>query len=398
VTSSPAGWKEVRLGDISEVKTGPFGSALHASDYVSQGTPIITVEHLGEFRLEGENAPLVGKKDVNRLSSYVLRHGDLVFSRVGSIGRFGYVEESQNGWLFSGRLLRLRTRQGHPRFLYFQMCSSKFINQILEVAVGQTMPSLNTVIVGNLKISLPPLKEQEAIAEALSDADAAIESLDALIAKKRDVKQATMQQLLAGRTRLPGFTADWKEVRLGEICELSLAASKKSRSDGRGKYIIADMGSVSKDGSFLTHKTTDVRDDVLRTGDLVMPKDDIGGGQIIGKAVLVDEDERYVLGDHVYRLRLSDGFPAFVRYGIKSYKVNIQLRSKVVGSAQLGLGRRAVLEQPISFPPLKEQEAIAETLSAMDDELEVLTEQAFKLRMVKQGMMQDLLTGKVRLV
>ena len=154
--------------------------------------------------------------------------------------------------------------------------------------------------------------------------------------------------------------ADWKEVRLGEICELSLAASKKSRSDGRGRYIIADMGSVSKDGSFLTHKTTDVRDDVLRTGDLVMPKDDIGGGQIIGKAVLVDEDERYVLGDHVYRLRLSDGFPAFVRYGINSYKVNIQLRSKVVGSAQLGLGRRAVLEQPISFPPLKEQEAIAE--------------------------------------
>jgi type I restriction enzyme S subunit len=192
--------------------------------------------------------------------------------------------------------------------------------------------------------------------------------------------------------------ADWKEVRLGEICELSLAASKKSRSDGRGKYIIADMGSVSKDGSFLTHKTTDVRDDVLRTGDLVMPKDDIGGGQIIGKAVLVDEDERYVLGDHVYRLRLSDGFPAFVRYGINSYKVNIQLRSKVVGSAQLGLGRRAVLEQPISFPPLKEQEAIAEALSVMDEELEALAEQVLKMRMVKEGMMQDLLSGKVRLV
>ena len=158
------------------------------------------------------------------------------------------------------------------------------------------------------------------------------------------------------------------------------------------------MGSVSKDGSFLTHKTTDVRDDVLRTGDLVMPKDDIGGGQIIGKAVLVDEDERYVLGDHVYRLRLSDGFPAFVRYGINSYKVNIQLRSKVVGSAQLGLGRRAVLEQPISFPPLKEQEAIAEALSVMDEELEALAEQVSKMRMVKEGMMQDLLTGKVRLV
>ena len=129
-----------------------------------------------------------------------------------------------------------------------------------------------------------------------------------------------------------------------------------------------------------------------------MPKDDIGGGQIIGKAVLVDKDERYVLGDHVYQLRLTDGFPAFVRYAINSYRVNTELRSKVAGSAQLGLGRRSVLEQPIVMPPLKEQEAIAETLSAIDDELEALTEQVSKLRMVKEGMMQDLLTGKVRLV
>ena len=157
------------------------------------------------------------------------------------------------------------------------------------------------------------------------------------------------------------------------------------------------MGSVSKDGSFLTHKTTDVREDVLRTGDLVMPKDDIGGGQIIGKAVLVDEDERYVLGDHVYRLRLSDGFPAFVRYGINSYKVNIQLRSKVVGSAQLGLGRRAVLEQPISFPPLKEQEAIAEALSDADAAIESLDALIAKKRDVKQATMQQLLTGRTRL-
>ncbi len=191
--------------------------------------------------------------------------------------------------------------------------------------------------------------------------------------------------------------ADWKEVRLGEFSELSLAASKKSRGDGRGKYIIADMGSVSKDGSFLTHKTTDIRADVLRTGDLVMPKDDIGGGQIIGKAVLVVEDERYVLGDHVYRLRLTDGFPAFVRYAINSFKVNTQLRSKVVGSAQLGLGRRSVLEQPISMPPLKEQEAIAEALSDADAAIESLDALITKKRDVKQATMQQLLTGRTRL-
>jgi type I restriction enzyme S subunit len=307
-----------------------------------------------------------------------------------------YLVSEDNKFAVNQRVCSLTPYKDDSRFLYYALNRHPYF-LAFDDGVSQTH-LLNRVFL-KCELTMPSsVGEQEAIAEALSDADAAIESLDALIVKKRDVRQATMQQLLTGRTRLPGFTADWEEVRLGEICELSLATSKKSRSDGRGKYIIADMGSVSKDGSFLTHKTTDNREDVLRTGDLVMPKDDIGGGQIIGKAVLVAEDERYVLGDHVYRLRLSDGFPAFVRYIINSYKVNIQLRSKVVGSAQLGLGRRAVLEQPISFPPLKEQEAIAEALSAMGEELKALTEQVSKMRMVKEGMMQDLLTGKVRLV
>jgi type I restriction enzyme S subunit len=373
---APADWKEVRLGDLLGYEQ-PTKYLVSSSDYVEGGrVPVLTA---GKSFLLGytddtdgiyTNLPTIIFDDFTTATQWV----DFEFKVKSS----------------ACKMLRPKNGSCNPRYVFERLRALKYQTSDHKrhwISVFHSMEML-----------MPPLREQEVIAEVLNDTDAAIESLDALIAKKRDVKQATMQQLLTGRIRLPGFTADWKEVRLGEICELSLAASKKSRSDGRGKYIIADMGSVSKDGSFLTHKTTDVRDDVLRTGDLVMPKDDIGGGQIIGKAVLVDEDERYVLGDHVYRLRLSDGFPAFVRYGINSYKVNIQLRSKVVGSAQLGLGRRAVLEQPISFPPLKEQEAIAEALTAMDDELEALTEQVSKLRMVKEGMMQDLLTGKVRLV
>ena len=388
----PADWKEVRLGEICELSL----AASKKSRTDGRGRYIIA--DMGSVSKDGS---FLTHKTTD-VRDDVLRTGDLVMPKddIGGgqiIGKAVLVDEDER-YVLGDHVYRLRLSDGFPAFVRYGINSYKVNIQLRSKVVGSAQLGLGRRAVLEQPISFPPLKEQEAIAEALSEANAAIESLNALIAKKRDVKQATMQQLLAGRTRLPGFTADWKEVRLGEICELSLAASKKSRTDGRGRYIIADMGSVSKDGSFLTHKTTDVRDDVLRTGDLVMPKDDIGGGQIIGKAVLVDEDERYVLGDHVYRLRLSDGFPAFVRYGINSYKVNIQLRSKVVGSAQLGLGRRAVLEQPISFPPLKEQEAIAEALSVMDEELEALAEQVSKMRMIKEGMMQDLLTGKVRLV
>jgi type I restriction enzyme S subunit len=396
----PADWKEQELSRIAEIGPG-INKALSE---MGTGSLYVTVEDIyhGSFLDAGRLGRIrISKSEVERFS---LQVGDLVLGK-SSVKRDGIGYPNlflgcSEPVVPSGFTYRVRPDKKvlSSPFLLQYLRSRPGRKWIIDNSQSSALTNINSSIVNRYPVIIPPLKEQEAIAEALSDADVAIESLDALIAKKCDVKQATMQQLLAGRTRLPGFTADWKEVRLGEICELSLAASKKSRSDGRGKYIIADMGSVSKDGSFLTHKTTDVRDDVLRTGDLVMPKDDIGGGQIIGKAVLVDEDERYVLGDHVYRLRLSDGFPAFVRYGINSYKVNIQLRSKVVGSAQLGLGRRAVLEQPISFPPLKEQEAIAEALTVMDDELGALTEQASKLRMVKQGMMQDLLTGKVRLM
>jgi type I restriction enzyme S subunit len=377
MTVLPFDWEEVRLGDISEVKTGPFGSALHASDYVSQGTPIITVEHLGEFRLEGENAPLVGKKDVNRLSSYVLRHGDLVFSRVGSIGRFGYVEESQNGWLFSGRLLRLRTKQGHPRFLYFQMCSPKFINQILEVAVGQTMPSLNTVIVGNLKISLPPLKEQEAIAEALSDADAAIESLDALIAKKRDVKQAAMQRF--ARVELMGSHA--KMVSLGSIVEIQKGELITAATAQSGPYPVIAGG---KEAAYFSSKYN-------REGlTITVSASGANAGYVALRNGAIWASDCSTISEN----------PAV---DLRFISAQMQVRQEKIyksqfGGAQPHVRPKDLVSLEICLVPVERQREIGQILNVMDDELEALTEQVSKLRMVKEGMMQDLLTGKVRLV
>ena len=128
-----------------------------------------------------------------------------------------------------------------------------------------------------------------------------------------------------------------------------------------------------------------------------MPKDDIGGGQIIGKTVLIDAPDRYVQGDHVYRLRLHREDPAFVHVVINSNRVNQRLLSKVVGSAQLGLGRQSVLKQPVPLPLLEEQQAIAEVLTDMDAEIEALEARLAKTRDLKTGMAQELLSGRTRL-
>ena len=200
-----AQWSRTTVGGIGEVKTGPFGSALHEADYVSDGTPIITVEHLGEYGVRAEGAPMVSESDRHRLRAYSLTPGDIVFSRVGSIDRNSLISERENGWLFSGRLLRVRldTSSADPAFISAQFHARPFREAVRSVAVGQTMASLNTAILKGIAVDLPPLSEQKAIGKAASDLNSELGALDERLAKARAVKQGMMQELLTGRTRLP---------------------------------------------------------------------------------------------------------------------------------------------------------------------------------------------------
>lgn len=155
------------------IQTGPFGSQLHSSDYVSDGTPIITVEHLGENAVQGERPPLVAIEDVERLKKYVLEEGDIVFSRVGSVDRRALISENEVGWLFSGRLLRVRPdpKRVDPTYLSYFFGLPAFKRYIRSIAVGATMPSLNTELLSNVPVILPSHAEQLAIARLLSDLD-----------------------------------------------------------------------------------------------------------------------------------------------------------------------------------------------------------------------------------
>jgi type I restriction enzyme S subunit len=267
------------------------------------------------------------------------------------------------------------------RFLGYLLNSPNVAKQKTSRAQGDAVVHISAANLASIVLDLPPLMEQEAIAEALSDADAAIESLDALIVKKRDVKQATMQQLLTGRTRLPGFTADWNEVRLGSF--ISLRTGK------------LDVNAGSPDGVFPFFTCSQ---ETLR----------INHAEFSGKSVIVagngDLGVKFFDGEfnayqRTYILQSLDERNLDVSF-LYAYMLRYveSLRKATQGSTIQYLKKQQFTEARLPLPVLGEQQAIAEALSAMDDELEVLTEQAFKLRMVKQGMMQDLLTGKVRLV
>ena len=169
-------WKSYRLGDIASVQTGPFGSQLHNKDYVPVGTPIVTVEHLGARKFSEQNLPLVSDEDRIRLDKYSLKEGDIVFSRVGSVDRCSYVSSAEDGWLFSGRCLRVRSSElVYPMYLYYYFQKESVKQEIRNVAVGATMPSINTRLLSDLTLSIPCYSEQKRIASLLSSIDDKIE-------------------------------------------------------------------------------------------------------------------------------------------------------------------------------------------------------------------------------
>ena len=170
-------WKTYKLGDIADIQTGPFGSQLHNKDYALVGSPIVTVEHLGNRHFTTQNLPLVSDTDKARLSKYILSEGDIVFSRVGSVDRCSYVSDKEVGWLFSGRCLRVRcNREVYPLYIYYYFCLESVKQYIRNVAVGATMPSINTQIMSEIPISLPSLEEQRRIAGILGAIDDKIEN------------------------------------------------------------------------------------------------------------------------------------------------------------------------------------------------------------------------------
>lgn len=237
--------KTVKLGDIAEIKTGPFGSALHNSDYVSNGVPIITVEHIGDLEiLHASDVPRVNADDYERLSAYRLKAGDIVFSRVGAVDRTAIVRDIEDGWLFSGRLLRVRP---NPKlvdagFLNVYFSQPRFRKYMYAIANGSTMPSINTKILASVEIELPSMHSQKVIAWLLQQVD-----------EKQKVNQQINENLL----RL--MNVQWKNMfgslnaENGHFTDLATVAAGGTPSKKQADYFGGDISWITPKDMSLTN-------------------------------------------------------------------------------------------------------------------------------------------------
>ncbi len=418
------GYKQTEVGIIPkdwEVKVfgklyaEPSRNGIYKSaEYQGRGTRIVNMGEM--FGLD-----FISDQEMSRVSltpkeiaTTGLRDGDLLFGRRSVVpagaGKCSLVVEPIEPLTFESSIIRVRLDQSgaNPLFHYYFFASSTGRAVMSIIVSGTNVKGIRASELRELKIPHPPIPEQRAIATALSDVDALLGALDRLIAKKRDLKQAAMQQLLTGQTRLPGFRGEWEVKRLGDVGEISSAGvDKKIRPDEVPVRLVNYLDVYRKDFIYsddLNHWVTappqQAQRCAVQKGDVFFTptsetRDDIGIS-----AVAMEDIPDAAYSYHVARLRLREPWDlCFRTYAFKTRAFLDQAETLCDGN-----GTRYVISQgkfrsmTVQVPPLPEQTAIAAVLTDMDAELALLEARLVKTRALKQGMMQELLTGKTRLV
>lgn len=390
----------------------PFTSPSPMTKATAQHTKVPTLRFpgfLGEWEEKklGDFAPLqrwfdLPTTDVQKwkypvaYSNWILRHHNAfktewpgVFTgRSWTIWNVFYIED--NYWPHNTSLWVTDFKNNYPKFVYF------FYSQfgLEKFGTGSWVPTLNRNDVHNQKRSFPTLPEQKKIADFLSCIDDKITSLSSLKSARESYKTGIMQQIFSQKIRFRDENGkafgEREEKKLGEICEIATGKSKSEYNISEGKNIIVDMGAIWANGNLIWTKKTNHSGDMLEYWDLVMAKDDIGWWNIIGKVVLIDQNNKYILWDHVYKLQCNNWIIKYIYYAVNSYKVNKQFRIKANGTAQIWITNWTVKNQIISFPSLPEQIKIANFLSQIDEKIDKVSQQIEKAKEWKKGLLQGL--------
>lgn len=403
----PSDWILKEMRSLGEVKTG---LTYKPEDVAKHGTLVLRSSNIQDERLVFEDNVFVSKKVGDGAT---VRKGDiLICVRNGSrrlIGKSALITAEANGMAFGAFMSAFRSDLSPYLIWVFQ---SEIVQRQIEENMGATINQITNATLKALKVPMPPPHEQQAIAAALSDADGVVAGLERVIAKKRLIKQGAMQDLLTARRRLPGFSGEWEVKRLGDhVRFLKNGTHSRAQLSEHGPVKNLHYGDIHGAASiFLSPATKPMptldllsagRLDRLASGDLVFvdASEDLAG---VGTSVEVTDlgETEVVSGLHTIAARfdksiLVDGFKAFLQF-MPAFRIH--LCQLAAGTKVLATNRRHVSSAEIALPRPDEQQAIAAVLSDMDAEIQTLESRLVKARAVKEGMMQNLLTGRVRLV
>ncbi len=388
------GYKQTEVGVIPEdwevVPLDGLATILHGYGFQSQyfkplGSYLLTTP--GHFYETGGFREVRDKQKFYAgplPDGYLLSQGDLIVAMTeqadGLLGSAAFVP-SGGGYLHNQRLgkVKVLSTDVSISFLYRVFNSKAYRAKVRETAAGTKVKHTSPAKLLEIPVALPPTKaEQEAIAGALSDVDGLIETLTQLIAKKRQIKQGAMQELLTGKKRLPGFSGEWEVKQLGDVLKVRHGKSQHDVAVEGGKYpILASGGEIGRSNDYLYNKPSVL---IGRKGTIDVP-------QFI--------DTPFWTIDTLFFTEIApEADVKFIFY--KFNTINWRSYNEASGVPSLNASRIESIE--FSCPPLPEQTAIATILTAMDAEITTLETRLAKTRSLKQGMMHNLLTGRIRLL
>ncbi|MEH1855708.1 MAG: restriction endonuclease subunit S [Nostoc sp.] len=412
VGTIPDDWKIKRLKSVIQLKNG----FAFKSDYFSENGSIILTP--GNFKLEGGlyfNEKNTKRYSGNFPSEFKFNYGDLVIvmtdltKECNLLGKPAFVNHPEE-ILHNQRIgkVEILNNEVCKKFLFYFFLSNKYHLKIKETATGSTVRHTSPTSIYEISIPLPPtISEQKAITQSLSDVDALITECDLLITKKLNTKQGTMQQLLTGEKRLPGFSGEWKVEKLRDLTTLMTngfvgKATTHYTKSNDGVLYIQGFNVIENSFNFTGIKrvTLDFHlcnsKSCLKVGDLLtIQTGDIGVTTIVPKELEGSNCHALI----ITRFKKEKVSPQFFCQYFNSIYGRAKFKNIEIGTTMKHLNVGDFIELQLLIPPTKEeQKEIAQILSNMDTEIAALEQKRDKYKAIKQGMMQELLTGKTRLI
>jgi type I restriction enzyme, S subunit len=393
-------WPTTTIGEVCTTFSGGTPSTAHP-EYYGGEIPWIASGDLNKRRIESVDGRIT-RLGLERSSAKLVQAGTPVIALYGATA--GVAAMTQVAGAINQAILAMVPRKIDAEFLYQWLRANR--GSIIDRYTQGGQPNLSGAIVRSIEVPLPPEHEQRRIAGALFDVDTLIATLERLIAKKQAIKQGMMQQLLTGMSRLPGFVSPWRQTEVGALLEFKNGLNKSSEFFGSGTPIVNFMDVMH--GPIITaadlrgrvaltreeiKRFSAKRDDIFftRTSETV---DEVGTA-----AVLVDDVPDASFSGFILRGRpcSKDGDAQFLAYLFQIDSVRRQITSGATYTTRALTNGRSLSRVVVHIPSVDEQRVIAQTLTDVEDEIAALRSRLNKARAIKQGMMQQLLTGKTRL-
>jgi type I restriction enzyme S subunit len=390
----PEDWKICSIEELARVVGGGTPST-QISEYWNGNIEWFTPTEIGRHKYSINSQRKITELGLKYSSAQMLPIGSILMTTRASIGDLSIIQKE--ACTNQGFQSIVSNTENDNEFLYYLLSTLK--GSLIKNASGSTFLEVSPKKVKSIKAAVPPtLEEQKAIATALSDVDDLINNLEKLIAKKKAIKQGAMQQLLTpphkGGKRLAGFSGEWINKQLGELAIYKNGKAHENCVVEYGDYIIVNSKFISTDGNVAKYSNDFLCP--VNANEILMVLSDVPNGKAIAKCFIVDKDNRYTLNQRICSLKPINTNHLFLYYLINRNPYFLRFDD---GAKQTNLRNIDVLNCPLVIPPtIEEQDEIATIISDLEKEINQLEEKLNKSKDLKQGMMQELLTGQTRLV